>query len=379
MTRPLEGCRVLDLGIITAGAATSALLADLGAEVIKVESPTYRDPFRVWVAPPDGQQALAPFFRFTNRSKRGASLNLKQPAGRDAFLRLAARCDIVVENFRRGVLDRLGIGYDALKAANPHIILASISSQGETGPLSQYVSFGSTLEAVAGLASLTGYAGGPPVLSGKEVNLPDQNIALFAAGMILTAWLARRRGGPSVRLDLSQRELTSFMIGEAFAASAPAERVGNAEPPFALQDCVLAADNRYFALSVTDEQLSALDRLIGGDGTRTSRLVAWAARYDREAAVAALRDAGIPAAPVLDGRGMAAMRGKLWSQAIAMDPRYGQLKGFPFQLDGAPLRVDGDAPAIGADTEAVLAEIGGYSATEIASLLASGAAERTAR
>jgi crotonobetainyl-CoA:carnitine CoA-transferase CaiB-like acyl-CoA transferase len=73
------------------------------------------------------------------------------------------------------------------------------------------------------------------------------------------------------------------------------------------------------------------------------------------------------------------MRGKLWSQAIAMDPRYGQLKGFPFQLDGAPLRVDGDAPAIGADTEAVLAEIGGYSATEIASLLASGAAERTAR
>lgn len=379
MTRPLEGCRVLDLGIITAGAATSALLADLGAEVIKVESPTYRDPFRVWVAPPDGQQELAPFFRFTNRSKRGASLNLKQPEGRDAFLRLAARCDIVVENFRRGVLDRLGIGYGALKAANPHIILASISSQGETGPLSQYVSFGSTLEAVAGLASLTGYAGGPPVLSGKEVNLPDQNIALFAAGMILTAWLARRRGGPGVRLDLSQRELTSFMIGEAFAASPPPERVGNAEPPFVLQDCVLAGDSRYLALSVTDEQLSALDRLIGGDGARTSRLAAWAGRHDREAAVAALRDAGIPSAPVLDGRGMAAMRGELWSQAIAMHPRFGQLKGFPFQLDGAPLRVDGDAPAIGADTEAVLAEIGDYSATEIAELLASGAAEGRAR
>ncbi|HVY16956.1 MAG TPA: CaiB/BaiF CoA-transferase family protein [Rhodopila sp.] len=375
MTRPLEGCRVLDLGIITAGAATSALLADLGATVLKVESPTYRDPFRVWIAAPDGKGDLSPFFRFTNRGKRGVSLDLKQPAGRDAFLRLAVHCDIVVENFRRSVLDRLGIGYAALKAANAGIILASISSQGETGPLAQYVSFGSTLEAVAGLASLTGYAGGPPVLSGKEVNLPDQNIALFAAGMILTAWLARRRGGGGVHLDLAQRELTSFMIGEAFAASPPLQRVGNAEPPFALQDCVLAGDSRYFALSVTEDQLPALERLVGGEGLLASRLAAWTARLGRDEAVAALQAAGIAAAPVLDGRGMAAMRGTLWSQAIAQHPHYGQLKGVPFQLDGAPLHTDGDAPAIGADTEAVLAEIGGFSREEIAALLANGAAE----
>lgn len=169
------------------------------------------------------------------------------------------------------------------------------------------------------------------------------------------------------------------MIGEAFAASPAPERVGNAEPPFVLQDCVLAGDSRYLALSVTEDQLPALDRLIGDPGARASRLAAWAARCDREAAVAALREAGIPAAPVLDGRGMAAMRGELWSQAIAMDPRYGQLKGLPFQLAGAPLRVDGDAPAIGADTEAVLTEIGGYSAAEVAGLLASGAAEGKAR
>ncbi len=372
MSRPLDGARVLDLGIITAGAATSALLADLGAEVIKVESPSYRDPFRVWVSPPSGggDTDLAPFFRLTNRGKRGISLDLKQPDGREAFLRLAASSDIVVENFRRGVLDRLGIGYGALKAANERIILASISSQGETGPLAEYVSFGSTLEAVGGLASLTGYAGGPPVLSGKEVNLPDQNIALFAAGMIATAWLVRRRGGGGAHLDLAQRELTSFMIGEAFAAPAAPGRTGNEAAPYALQDCLRAADGVWLALSVTEDQLEALDRLVGG-----ATLATWASALRVEDAIAALVLAGIPAARVLDGSGMLALRGRLWSDALVQDPRYGLLKGFPFQLDHAPLRIEADAPAVGTDTAAVLAEVAGYSPGEIAALLAKGAAE----
>jgi crotonobetainyl-CoA:carnitine CoA-transferase CaiB-like acyl-CoA transferase len=382
MTRPLAGCRVLDLGIITAGAATSALLGDLGADVIKVESPSYRDPFRVWISPPEGADDLAPFFRFTNRGKRGISLDLKRDEGRDAFLRLAARSDIVVENFRRGVLDRLGIGYAALKAANERIILASISSQGETGPMAQYVSFGSTLEAVGGLASITGYADGPPVLSGKEVNLPDQNIALFAAGMIMTAWLACRHGGGGVHLDMAQRELTSFMIGEVFAAPTEPGRVGNAEPPYAVQDCVRAADGLWLAVSVTHDQLSVLDRLIGhlaGGDDRLEALAAWAAARTAADAVAALIGAGVAAAPVLDGNGMLSIRDRLWSDAIVFDPHHGPLKGFPFQLDGAPLGIGADAPAIGADTAAVLGEIGGYSPEEIAALLVAGAAEAADR
>jgi crotonobetainyl-CoA:carnitine CoA-transferase CaiB-like acyl-CoA transferase len=382
VTRPLEGCRVLDLGIITAGAATSALLADLGADVIKVESPNYRDPFRVWVAPSNNDSDLAPFFRFTNRGKRGISLDLKQEQGRDAFLRLAARSDIVVENFRRGVLERLGIDYAALKAVNERIILASISSQGETGPMAQYVSFGSTLEAVGGLASVTGYAGGPPVLSGKEVNLPDQSIALFAAGMILTAWLARGRGGGGVHLDMAQRELTSFMIGEAFGASAVPGRDGNAEPPHVLQDCVRAADAEWLAVSVAPDRLGAFDRLVGhvlGTGDRLAALTDWAAARTAGDAITALIAAGVAAAPVLDGSGMLSIRGRLWSDAIAFVPPHGPLKGFPFQLGGAPLGIDADAPAIGADTEAVLAEIGGYSPEEIAALLAAGAAEAVDR
>jgi len=119
--KPLAGCRVLDLGIITAGAATAAVLADFGAEVIKVESPSYRDPFRRWLSnrPDDAVEDLPPFFRATNRGKAGLSVDLKHPRGREVFLRLVARSDIVVENFRRGVLAKLQLDYATLRATNP--------------------------------------------------------------------------------------------------------------------------------------------------------------------------------------------------------------------------------------------------------------------
>ena len=200
--RNLTDCRVLDLGIITAGATTSAILADLGADVIKIESPTYRDPFRKW----DGEQLdgghpdLPPFFRMTNRGKRNLGLDLKSAEGREVFLDLVRSCDVVVENFSRGVLDRLGLGYEALKAANPDIILASISSQGEDGPDAAYVSFGSTLEAMSGLAALTGYADGPPVVSGKDLNYPGsgrRHLCRRVGGYRLAcAGAGRRRGSP---------------------------------------------------------------------------------------------------------------------------------------------------------------------------------------
>ena len=266
MSAPLKGCRVLDLGIITAGAATSALLADLGAEVIKIESPSYRDPFRGWSGS-DQPEDERGFFRFTNRNKVGASIELKRPEGREAFLRLVAQSDIVLENFRRGVMARLRLDYAQLRAVRPDIILASISSQGETGPDTNYVSFGTTLEAMAGLSWLTGYADGEPVPSGRDLNYPDQVVAIFAAGMVVTAWRHRCRTGEGAHLDLSQRELTSFLVGEAFAATpTQSARIGNADPSFALQECFRASDGIWVALSVLPGQVASLDRLIGPSG-----------------------------------------------------------------------------------------------------------------
>jgi crotonobetainyl-CoA:carnitine CoA-transferase CaiB-like acyl-CoA transferase len=371
MKRPLEGCRVLDMGIITAGAATAALLADLGAEVIKVESPRYRDPFREWEPPLGSAPALAPFFRCTNRNKRGISLDLKQEAARSIFLRMVARSDVIVENFRRGVLERLGVGMPALKAANEGIILASISSQGESGPTAQYVSFGSTLEAVGGLAAISGRADGAPVISGKDVNLPDQLIAIFAAAMIATAWLARRNGGEAIHLDLSQRELTTFMLGEHFAMDSTGRR-GNAEPPYLLQECLRARDG-WLAVSVMDGQQEQLRQVTGA-----ATLSDWTAHQHVQAAAESLAAIGIAAAPSVDGNGLLESRHRLWRDAIAEHPQFGLLKGMPFCLSGVPLEIRRDAPEVGADTREVLAQVAGCTAIEIDNLLASGAAEAAA-
>jgi len=229
VTRPLAGVRVLDFGLLTAGANTSAMLADLGADVLKIESGAYLDPFRV-VGKPDNEEGWwnrSPQFRFTNRNKRGLALNLKDPAGQRAIRELAGHCDVVVENFRRGVLDRAGLGYAALKEINPRLVFAAISSQGDTGPERMNVSFGSTLDATSGIASLTGYEGEAPRISGMDVNYPDQIVSLFATGIVIAAVMEARRSGQGAFLDFSQREVASFTLGEEIlAASAdPARRL----------------------------------------------------------------------------------------------------------------------------------------------------------
>ncbi|MCO5090226.1 CaiB/BaiF CoA-transferase family protein [Bosea sp. (in: a-proteobacteria)] len=382
---PLQGCRVLDLGIITAGAATSALLADMGAEVIKVESPHYRDPFRLWAAgdPAAGSGGLPPFFRATNRNKLGISLDLKHESGRAAFLRLVANSDIVVENFRRGVLGRLGLDYEALRSANPAIILASVSSQGETGPDAGYVSYGSTLEAVAGLAWLTGYPDGPPTISGRDVNYPDQIVAIFAAGIIATAWRVRRNGGGGTHLDLSQRELTSFLCGEAFLAAgrdaAPA-RAGNAQAPHRVQDCFRDQDGKWVAVTVDAADIDRL-RTVPGMGTPRSdadldtALRAWIASRPGAEAVASLEAAGIAAAPVLDGHSLLSLQHQLWDNALSRTDGGDLVKGFPFQLSEAPLRITRDAPGIGSHSAEILTRVAGYSPAQVAALARAGVIE----
>ncbi len=368
----LSGIRVLDLGIITAGAATSAILADLGADVIKIESPTYRDPFRVWVSmqPEDGDKP-SPHYRATNRRKRALAVNLKMAEGRECFLRLVGRSDIVVENFRRGVLEKLGIDYGALCKANPNIILASVSSQGETGPDAMDVSYGSTLEGVAGMAWLTGYEGGDPMVSGVDLNYPDQVVAIFAAGMICTAIVERKQRGGGVHLDLSQRELTSFMIGESFS-EADAPRRGNADEAFAFQDCLLAADGKWIAVSIGFDEVEKLASLTVSRRDIRRSLASWIAARASANAVAELQGIGLAAA--LSRRGEEVLAAQEWSGAIERAPDGLPLKGTPFQLEeGSPPFTA--APDFGEDSVAILREVGGYSLDEITDLLRKGVIE----
>jgi len=372
--KPLAGCRVLDMGIITAGAATSALLADLGADVIKVEAPRYRDPFRQWSveAPSDDPTALPPFFKATNRNKQSISVDLKTAEGHALFCKLVAKSDVVLENFRRGVMKSLDLEYETLRRFNPAIILASISSQGESGPEARQVSFGSTLEATAGLAWLTGYDQGAPVVSGVDLNYPDQVVAIFAAGMVVTAWLDRRRTGRGVHLDMAQRELTSFLSGEAFAVpAAHAGRTGNARETYGLQDCFAAADGAWVAVSLaTFGQLTAIADVNGRDD-----LERWIAARPSDEAVAALRADGVAAARVSTASEVLAAWRDRPSFSLTHTPDGSLAKGFPFQLDRHPLEVVRDAPVLGTDTRDVLARVGGFSVAEIEDFIDRGVVE----
>lgn len=384
--RPLAGWRILDLGIITAGAATSALLADAGADVIKIEAGSYPDPFRRWSASGrDEGRASSPVFDFTNRNKRGLALDLKSERGKALFLELARDADAVVENFRRGVMQGLGLGHDALRAVNPRMVLASISSQGETGPDRGYTSYGSTLDATGGLAAVSGYPGGTPTISGRNINYPDQLVSLFAAGAVIAAVLDARRTGQGAHIDVSQRELTASVIGEYVVAASrstvpdDALRRGNADPGGRLQGCFRTADDRWVAVTAPG---AAVERAIadalglGPERPDAEGLARAIAGLDGGTALERLRACGAACVPVRTGREALESDETRLGHAFA---RIGDdwAKGFPFQRMGAPMSVERLAPAVGEDTDAVLRELLGLDDDTLARLRADGVTATT--
>lgn len=330
---PLAGIRIVDLGWLTAGAASSALLCDLGAEVMKLEGPGAVDPFRNWDGARNGTDwwNQSPWFAFTNRGKRSVCLDLKDIRGKEALLRLLETADVMVENYRRGVLAQWGLDAATLRKRFPRLVIASISSQGEDGPDRDMVSFGSTLEATGGMAALTG-SGEAPVITGRDVNYPDQVVCLFASGAIIAALLERDRTGEGAHLDLSQRELTTFLIGEELVAAAagnPSPRLGNADP------------------------LEPADRVVpDGQG-------GWRAEWPGGSA------------PVRDGKALAAAEDFARGTAVLRSPDGRPAKGIPFRLSSRPLAIRGNCHGLGQDNHAVLAEAG-LSREEISALEEAG-------
>jgi crotonobetainyl-CoA:carnitine CoA-transferase CaiB-like acyl-CoA transferase len=360
---PLAGIRVIDLGIITAGAGTSALLADLGAEVLKVEAASYPDPFRAWAGVESGD---SPLFKFNNRNKRGIALDLKTVADRQQFLALVAGADVVLENFRRGVLDRLDLGFDVLRRANPRIVLASISGQGQSGPGADHVTYGSTLEALSGLAALTGYPGEQPLISGRNLNYPDQIVCLFAAAATMAVLLRARQQGAAAHVDIAQRDVALYALGDRIAAASllavPPQTwlQGNAAPDQLLQGIYAAADGGWLAVSIgTMNEMRAFEKLLGQPVVTDGSLAGWVAERTAEAGGELLREAGIAAYAVLDGGGMfnhpAVQRGT----AFAQSPSGQLVKGFPFQLAKRPMTIYAESPGIGEHTAEILSRLGG--------------------
>ena len=386
---PLAGLTVIDLGTITAGGRTSQLLADFGATVIKVEGPRHPDPFRHWtgVTGEAGAGDLAsPPFRVVGRNKKSVAIDLKRPEGIELMRRLVETGDLVIENFRRGVMERLGLGFETLSSWNPRISLLSISSQGADGPERDYVSFGGTLEALGGMMAVTGYGPAEPTWTTSKVNYPDQAVALLAPGLALWSVLVARRRGRGVHVDLAQRETVVALLGElvTFASLTGDTPVaaGNLAPG-EIGLCLPArGSDEWVAVSLTDEtQWRSLARVAGRpDLTADVRfttpaarrahhaelakeLSAWSRQHDKTDLMRTLQRAGVPAGAVLrawEVEREQETRGESWHVQV---PTY---DGEPESQVSWPFTIDGDlqpaiyrrAPRVGEDTIDVLRQLG---------------------
>jgi crotonobetainyl-CoA:carnitine CoA-transferase CaiB-like acyl-CoA transferase len=405
----LDGIRIVDFGTITAGANATQILADLGADVIKIESASRPDTFRAWQRDasstsiaPNGRSASDPwnrayFFNMVNRNKRGICLELKDERGRELILRLAKISHGVAENFRHGVIDRLGAGYADLSAANPSIVMISIGSQGGDGPESEYGSYGSTLDALSGLMSLTGYADSPrPYWSSEEINYPDQVASTFSAGLLMAALRLHNRTGEGCYVDLSQRELVTTLIGEYVlqreAGGPPLDLVGNARPGLAPNDCYrCSGEDAWVAITcASDAEWAMLCAAIGRVdmvedvrfATEPARqahqaemrvaLEKWTGNYSKREAMDRLQAAGVRAGAVLTGAEMLddpQLRARGYYQPVE-HPSAGRqtMRVAPYDLSETPPTIRMPAPKLGQHTESVLRELLGLSDADLQAL-----------
>jgi len=227
---PLSGLKVLDLTHVMAGPTCTLMLADMGADVIKVEKKPDGDDTRRMVPPKIGDEA-APYLMM-NRNKRGIALDLKTPGGAEILRRLARAADVMVENFAPGVLDRLGFGYEALKQENPGLIYCSLSGFGRTGPYKERRGFDLVAQAMSGIMSFTGEAGGPPTKSGPP--LSDITAGILAAMGILAAYVHRLKTGEGQWVETSLFEAalvqTYWQSAIALATGVAPKAMGSAHP-----------------------------------------------------------------------------------------------------------------------------------------------------
>ncbi|HEU4371587.1 MAG TPA: CoA transferase [Methylomirabilota bacterium] len=341
MPKALEGIRVLDLTQYEAGPSCTQMLAWLGADVIKIEPPG-GEAGRVALSDKRGEDAW--FFLLLNSCKKGVTLNLKSPRGRAMFEELAKTADVVVENLGPGAMDRLGLGYEALRALNPRIITASVKGFGGGGPYADYKSFEWIAQAMAGAMSMTGSPDGPPT---KAIGgLADTGAGLHAAIGILAAIIQRQATGVGQQLEVAQQEavvnLLRIHLRDTYANGRPVPRQGNRSvnaAPSNLYRCRPGGPNDYVFVHVaTVEMWKTLTRIVGrpelGDDPRyadrrdrvqfideiDAMIEAWTQQHTKQEVTEILAGAGVPCGSVLD------------SKEVLADPHLRQ-RGFVTELE----------------------------------------------
>ncbi|MBX3603996.1 MAG: CoA transferase [Piscinibacter sp.] len=393
-TGPLAGLKVIELAQIMAGPSCGALLADLGAEVIKVEKIPGGDDTRRYAEPQVNGESAA--FMMMNRNKRSIAVDLKTDGGRRVLRRLAERADVLTENYRRGALDRLGLGYEALHALNPALIYCAISGYGRTGPAADKGGFDLIAQGVSGLMSITGEPGGAPVKVGSPVT--DMNAGLLAALGIVSAYVHRLKTGQGQFVDTSLLEAgihqTAWQAAIFFATGVSPGPGGSAHVLAAPYQAFPTRDGWINIGGANQSNWERIARLVGApeliDDPRfrdnsarmvhRDELAALLAAHLRERDTAdwlrELDAAGIPAGPIRSIGEMAADPQTLAREMVVEleHPVAGRTRalGVPVKFSATPGSVRRPAPTFGQHTREVLLEHG-FEGAEIEALLAEGA------
>ena len=392
---PLAGLRVIEMGTLIAGPFCGQILGDFGAEVIKIEDPRKGDPMRQWGRSlPKG---LSPWWPVIGRNKKSVGLDLRQPEGQEIARTLIAKADVVIENFRPGAMEKWGLGYEALSATHPGLVMARISGYGQTGPLSTRAGYGLIGEAMGGLRHITGEPDRPPARAG--ISIGDSLAAMHAVMGIMMALHSRDRTGKGQVIDaalyesvlgvmenlVTEYDLTGYVrerSGSILPGIAPSNAYpcasgdmavigGNGDTVFArlcaaMDRGDLAADPRFATHAARGERQGELDEIIS----------AWTSTLALDDLLSLLEAHGVPAGRIYRAPDMIEDPHFTAREAIISVPHpvFGQVRmqnAFP-KLSATPGKVRWPGPDLGAHTDEVLKDVAGLSVEAIAGLRSRG-------
>ncbi|WP_457787777.1 CaiB/BaiF CoA transferase family protein [Pseudomonas sp. PL-6] len=394
-SQPLAGLKVIELGSLIAGPFAARICAEFGAEVIKVESPDGGDPLRKWRKLYEGTSL---WWFVQARNKRSITLNLKHEAGREVLRKLLADADILIENFRPGVLEKLGLGWDVLHALNPKLVMVRLSGFGQSGPLKDQPGFGAVGESMGGLRYITGFEDRPPVRTG--ISIGDSIAALW--GVIGALMALRQRevnGGSGQVVDVALYEavfaMMESMVPEFDVFGFVRERSGNIMPGITPSSIHTCADGRHIQIGANGDAIfqrfmRAIDRAdlaeapdladnAGRDARRDELygvIDRWAASLPLSEVEALLKRAEVPASRIYSAADMLDdpqfLAREMFLSAKLPDGKAFKMPGIVPKLSDTPGSVEWTGPALGEHNDQVLASLG-YDAAQIAALRDSGA------